>query len=567
MMNQANRNEKYQINMPSEGQEESRYYIDGLYVLKKADESSEDERPTRICRFVDVEGILRDSDTGTITLKISFEYKGQVKTIEVPRSTLTRNKILNMINYGVDIVDDPARLKLILQYLLYQESIAPMINCHSSIGLGEVDGGLIYKLNSAIGYDSKYSGQLDLEPHGTLDGWYYTIKNHVMGWTPLEVALIIGLAAPVASILNTAKALEVQFVHLYGDSSMGKTIASSLAVSPYGSPNPKNKGLVQTWNATDNAVLSAMRGVHGVPIVFDEASIKGSNDFTSMIYTVAGGKEKMRLDREGRMRPQSTWSGIFISNAEHSLMSNSKKNTGLAIRLTELGNVKWTRSAEHADALKQGIMENYGQAGFLMAKKILEIGVDEICRKHKEYRNIIVQEIKNVDKFSNRISDKIAIFLLAADIANQALEISFDIEKIKDFFIENVCEKNEERDLGVKAYEYFRGAVTRYHKNFAHGDNVEFGGELWGKIIKSNGLIKEIVILQEPFHKIMKEGGFEDTTVILSDWRTREWLNSEKNKFTRKRIVRSGDGESRVYVITSPGSNNISRIILNRQEV
>jgi len=566
-MCEANRKDKYQINMPSKGQEESKYYIDGVYVMKKADESSEDERPTRICRFIDVKGILRDSDTGTIALKINFEYKGEIKNMEVPRSILTRNKILNMIEYGVDIVDDHARLKLLLQYLLYQESLAPMMNCHSSIGLGEVDGMPVYKLNNAIGYNSKYSGQLDLEPQGTLEGWYDAVKNHVMGWIPLEVALTIGLAAPVASILNTAKALEVQFVHLYGDSSMGKTIASSLAVSPYGSPNPKKKGLVQTWNATDNAVLSSMRGVHGVPIVFDEASIKGSNDFTSMIYTVAGGKEKLRLDREGRRRPQSTWSGIFISNAEHSLMSNSKKNTGLAIRLTEFGNVKWTRSAEHADALKQGIMENYGQAGFLMAKKILDIGVDEICQKHQEYSTLLVQDMKNVDKFSNRVSDKIAIFLLAADIANQVLDISFDIKKIKDFLIENVCEKNEERDLGVKAYEYFRGTVTRLHKNFAHDKDVEFGNELWGKITKDNGLIKEIAILQEPFNKLMKEGGFEDVTVILSDWRTRGWLNCEKKKFTRKRVIRSGDGESRVYVITPTKNSNVLGIRLNRKVV
>ena len=565
-MNEANSKYKYQINMPSKGQEESRYYIDGLYVMKKADESCEEKRPSRICRYIDIKEVLRDSDTGTINLKISFDYKGQFKTIEVPRSILTRNKILALIEYGIDIVDDQARLKNLLQYLFYQESIAPMTNSHSSIGLGEVDGKLIYKLSSAIGYDSKYSGQLDLEPHGTLEGWYDTIRNHVMGWAPLEVALTIGLAAPVASILNSAKALEVQFVHLYGDSSMGKTIASSLAVSPYGSPNPKKKGLVQTWNATDNAVTSTLRGVHGVPIAFDEASIKGNNDFTSMIYTVAGGKEKMRLDREGRMRPQSTWSGIFISNAEHSLMSNSKKNTGLAIRLTELGNVKWTRSAEHADALKRGIMENYGQAGFLMAQKILEIGIEEICERHEEYRSILVQEIKTVDKFSDRIGDKVAIFLLAADIANQALEISFDIEKIKDFFIENVCEKNEERDLGVKAYEYFRGAVTRLHKNFAHDTDVEFGYELWGKISKVNGSIKEIAILQDPFHKLMKEGGFEETTVILNDWRTRGWLNCEKSKFTRKRVIRSCDGESRVYVINSIASSNQAKIKLYRQK-
>lgn len=565
-MNQTNIKDKYKINMPSEGQEDSRYYIEGVYVMRKADESSEDERPTRICRFIDVEEILRDSDTGTITLKIIFEYKGQVKTMEVPRSILTRNKILNMIEYGVDIVDDHARLKLLLQYLLYQESIAPMTNGHSSIGLGEVDGQLIYKLNSAIGYDSKYSGQFDLEPQGTLEGWYDTIKKHVMGWTPLEVALTIGLAAPIASILNSAKALEVQFVHLYGDSSMGKTIASSLAVSPYGSPNPKKKGLVQTWNATDNAVTSSLRGVHGVPIAFDEASIKGSNDFTSTIYTVAGGKEKMRLDREGRMRPQSTWSGIFISNAEHSLMFNSKKNTGLAIRLTELGNVQWTRSAEHADALKHGIMENYGQAGFLMAKKILEIGVEEICQKHEEYRNALVQEIKDADKFSNRICDKIAIFLLAADIANRALEIKFDVKNIKRFFIENVCVKNEERDLGVKAYEYLLGAVTRLHRNFAHDKEVEFGYELWGKIHRVNGMAKEITILQEPFHKLMKEGGFEDITVILNDWRQRGWLSCEKNKFTRKRVIRSGDGESRVYVIKSNRDSKQAPIKLYRQK-
>lgn len=45
------------------------------------------------------------------------------------------------------------------------------------------------------------------------------------------------------------------------------------------------------------------------------------------------------------------------------MLSGSSHNNGLRVRLIELGQMKWTESADQATSIKEGLLANYGQAG------------------------------------------------------------------------------------------------------------------------------------------------------------------------------------------------------------
>jgi len=529
-------------------QKDPPFYIKDGHVWK-APEGDED-KPVQICRRLEIVEIHQDIDTQSVSLEIAYDYKGREYTREIPRHMLTRAKLLSLLEYGMDVPDDLAVMKLLLRYLRYADEQAPLVNSHDQLGFSELDGTLIYKLYQAVGCKSTYVGPLEMEPKGTMENWFEVIKQDVIGYIPLEFALTMGLAAPVASLLTRARATDVQIVHMCGDSTMGKTTASALAVSPFGSPNSKENGLLQTWNATENAIFGRLRGVHGVPFVLDEASIKGSdNDFSSMVYVVASGKEKARMDSSGKMSQQNTWSGLFISNAEHSLKSNSKQNTGIELRLFELSGIKWTKSAEHADLLKKGILDNYGHAGPVFVAHLIQTGIAEIIRRHGQWRDAFRDKLQHPDKFAERIADKMATFLLTAELSNQALGLGLNIEGIMNFLQETVDTRGEDRDVGFRAYDYFREAVIRYRANFSDEKYSQEAFEHWGMLRHNRrGQLKEIVILVGKFKEIMKAGGFEDPEVILGDWRKRGWLSCDKGKFTRKRVIATGE-ETRTYVI------------------
>ncbi|MCE5286064.1 MAG: DUF927 domain-containing protein [Pelosinus sp.] len=533
--------------------ENSPYYTKNGDIYEKPKEK--DEKPQFVARLIVIEEIRRNIDNETFTLLLSFNYKNQNINHMLPRQDLNRKGILNLQKYGADIIDDQASLRRLLHYLRYAEQHAILSFSHQQLGFGKLDGKLIYKLYNAIGCSSTYEGTLSMEPKGTLTGWLNAINTYVIGHTPLEFALLMGLSAPVASLLTNITGMDVQFYHIYGDSSMGKSTACALAVSPFGLPNAKGDGLVQTWNATENAILGNLCGMHGVPMVLDEASIKGSGDFSNIIYVIASGKEKSRLDQQASIKQRGTWSGVFISNAEHSLKQNGKKNTGVEMRIMELANIKWTESAAHANQIMQGILQNYGHAALVFVKHLLEIGNEELVELHQQWKEKFIKQLRHPDQFASRIADKAATILVTTQLVKESLKLELHLPEIAKFLTSLVDEGRAERDIGYKAYEYFQDMVTSHLDNFCTELDLQRGYELWGRLVyDKNEKVKEILILPGILKKIMKDGGFESSSVFLRNWRQREWLICDKDKLTAKRDITPELKRSRVYVVKALGA-------------
>ena len=509
------------------------YYITDNLLMKNSD--TKKGEPILIGKLVEIIGIKQDVDTKTVTLLLRYSYRGEICEIDISRGDLTKGKITKLLAYGVDIADHNATE--VLRYLMMQEENAPLILTHSQIGFAQIGGKQVFKHYKAIGYESTYNGPLLLEPKGTEEEWMRLVQSHIIGYSPLELALTIGFSAPVASLIAKTTGLEVLVFHIWGNSSQGKTTATRVAVSPFGSPQTTEGGLIKSWNGTTNSILAQLRNNHGIPMAFDEASMQ-NGDFTKLVYMLASGEDKGRLNKNSELNEKSQWSGVIISNAEHSISSKSSKNIGIQMRLAELGSIPWTKSAEHADVLKEGFLKNYGHTGPKFVSHIMNVGSAHVLDCWRKWKKIVIGRIENPDVFASRIADKIAVILTTAELVNESLQLGLNAEGITKILLSTVQEKNESRDLSEKAYQYFFEAVFKNKSKFSISDNESIPlYEHWGKVVVENNKWKEIYILRDQFKQIMSEGGFENKEVILKLWRDNGLLDHEVNKLSKKKTI------------------------------
>ncbi|MNM78808.1 hypothetical protein D3C81_907260 [compost metagenome] len=271
-------------------------------------------------------------------------------------------------------------------------------------------------------------------------------------------------------------------------------------------------------------------------------------DYGNLIYQLASGKDKSRLDSEGALRHSGKWSGMIISNGERSLRESSSKNAGSQIRITELSNIPWTQSAENANRLKEGLLKNHGHAGPLFVKYLLAQGLDQLEKHHRNWSKHIETEFSNADTFTQRLSDKIAILLMTAELANEAFDWGLDVQAMSGLLISATAQASGHRDISKRAYQFLMETI-HMHENHFYKNNVAPSIEtVWGKWVMKDQTLKEIYIFPTVFHSLMEKGGFENPSTILQLWKTDGLIDHENDKFTRKKVI-SASSSSRVHVI------------------
>ncbi|MCM3625619.1 DUF927 domain-containing protein [Brevibacillus borstelensis] len=509
-----------------------------IYRVKPSKKSPEVELEYEIGELVWIRECRQNVEDQEVKLVIDYWYHGKKQTIEIDRSQLLLNDFQKLVSKGLDVATHKARD--VLRFLDYQEkAFAPVIDSHTGHGWALHNGKLVFKHYEIIGEDSvtsTYQGKLALKPAGTLEEWIQIVKELIIGLAPLEFAVALGFSAPVVALVSRYINSEVLFVHFYGESSLGKTTAAVVAVSPFGKPTKSTEGLIQTWNGTDNNIFDQIAGNQGIPLVLDEASIKEKYDFTNFIYQMADGIEKGRLTKDLRQRERRSWSGTFISNAEHSLQKKSNQNSGLKVRLPEFGNKVWTKSSQHSKELKRRLQGNYGYAGIEFVKYLQTLDIEHILSSWRKWSERCYESMDYKDSFSERIADKLAPILVTAELVNEVFPFQLDLDGILAFVIENEQESAEDREIGERGYNYFQQKVIQHRSHFEGEFFLQKALHCYGTLKKKNNKY-EVAILKEIFHQWMNEGGFTNYDVVLQSFKKKGYLDNEKGKYTRTRQV------------------------------
>lgn len=437
-------------------------------------------------------------DTDVESVQLVYGRAGRTyKTKIVPRSDLaSANKIVKLAEYGVGVTSENA--KALVQFLSDFESINydKIVEKKSCDHMGWVGRG--YKEFAPYISDLEFEGQdtfrqlfNSVKSVGSYDKWLETIKNYRKNGS---IVVRMVMAASFASVLLKPLGALPFFVHLWGDTETGKSVALLAAVSIWAEPVIGK--YAYTFNSTDvgNELYAAC--LNSLPLCMDELQILNKrSDFDDIIYRLCEGTGRLRGKKDGGIQNIKTWRNCIITTGERPITSMSSGG-GAVNRVIEI-ECNGGKFFKNPREFCRTIQSSYGHAGKVFVENLTE-NLAEAIELHEKYIKLLED---NTDATDKQIASAAA--LLTADelserwIFNDGIRIGID--DIKPYL-----QTKDMLNVNRRAYDYLREEVISNYNNFKNNDN-----ECWG--IAKEGYI---YILRNKFNAILQSGNFNPQSTL-----------------------------------------------------
>lgn len=488
---------------------------------------------------------FKNREDETVQLKLLYKMNNTLQTREFPMSVLVPRNIEKLIDYGFPI--QSGNYKALSNFLMLQQKLAPMAQHYTEVGFikDNESGQLVFGMDEAIGsnntsdamplvFDQERSN-FDVIPEGSLNEWIEMVKEEVIGNTKLEFILACGFSSAIVGYLyQNDYPVDTLMINLTGDSTTGKTTAGMLAISTFGAPTKKQKGLFSTWNGTSNSILQSLVGNYGVPYLIDELSMSNEGDFSSLLYSIADGRNKKRLTKELSFQKSGSFATTILSTGELSILSKSANNTGLKLRALEFANEQWTTSAKNSDNIKNCVTQNYGVAGKAYVQFLVE-NPNDITAFMKANTDVLKKKLVE-SPFRDRLAAKYAIILAAAQIVNSVFDFQLNVDEIRTFIVERDAMLADSRDIGKAAWNHMLQFIQQHQNQFIYDNTPNYSHEIVGRIVTTKPKL-EVSILKNVFEKAMDDFGYQDVQTILKNWKKKGWIDYESNRLTKRKQV------------------------------
>lgn len=437
-------------------------------------------------------------DTDVESVQLVYGRAGRTyKTKIVLRSDLaSANKIVKLAEYGVGVTSENA--KALVQFLSDFESINydKIVEKKSCDHMGWVGRG--YKEFAPYISDLEFEGQdtfrqlfNSVKSVGSYDKWLETIKNYRKNGS---IVVRMVMAASFASVLLKPLGALPFFVHLWGDTETGKSVALLAAVSIWAEPVIGK--YAYTFNSTDvgNELYAAC--LNSLPLCMDELQILNKrSDFDDIIYRLCEGTGRLRGKKDGGIQNIKTWRNCIITTGERPITSMSSGG-GAVNRVIEI-ECNGGKFFKNPREFCRTIQSSYGHAGKVFVENLTE-NLAEARELHEKYIKLLED---NTDATDKQIASAAA--LLTADelserwIFNDGIRIGID--DIKPYL-----QTKDMLNVNRRAYDYLREEVISNYNNFKNNDN-----ECWG--IAKEGYI---YILRNKFNAILQSGNFNPQSTL-----------------------------------------------------
>ena len=441
--------------------------------------------------------LTRYSNVDTDVESVQLVYGRAGRTKIVPRSDLaSANKIVKLAEYGVGVTSENA--KALVQFLSDFESINydKIVEKKSCDHMGWVGRG--YKEFAPYISDLEFEGQdtfrqlfNSVKSVGSYDKWLETIKNYRKNGS---IVVRMVMAASFASVLLKPLGALPFFVHLWGDTETGKSVALLAAVSIWAEPVIGK--YAYTFNSTDvgNELYAAC--LNSLPLCMDELQILNKrSDFDDIIYRLCEGTGRLRGKKDGGIQNIKTWRNCIITTGERPITSMSSGG-GAVNRVIEI-ECNGGKFFKNPREFCRTIQSSYGHAGKVFVENLTE-NLAEARELHEKYIKLLED---NTDATDKQIASAAA--LLTADelserwIFNDGIRIGID--DIKPYL-----QTKDMLNVNRRAYDYLREEVISNYNNFKNNDN-----ECWG--IAKEGYI---YILRNKFNAILQSGNFNPQSTL-----------------------------------------------------
>lgn len=202
---------------------------------------------------------------------------------------------------------------------------------------------------------------------GTAESWHNSVARLCAGNPSMMLGVSASLAAPLIGLVGA----DGFGVHLFEQSSAGKTTTANIASSLWGEPD----ALRLTWYGTALGIANEAEAHNDGLLPLDEIG-QGSSvkDVATSAYTLFNGTGKLQGAKEGGNRDLKRWRTVAISTGEMDIETflaagGLKVKAGQLVRLLNVPMEKSTvfheyqTGKQHADALRDAWRENHGAAG------------------------------------------------------------------------------------------------------------------------------------------------------------------------------------------------------------
>ncbi len=340
-----------------------------------------------------------------------------------------------------------------------------------------------------------------LNQKGSPEGWFGTAEK-LLTYPRARFLCYCSTAAPLLRVLGVKSFI----VHLFSETSEGKSTLGRLAISLWGNPQELEK----TANATSVGIERLASFYNDLPLFLDETSIVDEKAMKTIVYMIANEVGRIRGEKTGGLQKTSTWKTVVISTGETSLKKESSLG-GISGRVLELYGGLGAEDAEAVENFNEAASENYGVLGELIIREILNTPEEDLQKLFKTIRRKLRKELKARSGKENRI----------ATIASAVTTAGFIFEKIR----EEITGKSDnpiETVLEVLREAYKFTSTESYLDNFLNllrgwvwANRELLEGEYTGK--EKPGILTEnrLAITSEKFEELCKKWGFDSRRIRL----------------------------------------------------
>lgn len=229
------------------------------------------------------------------------------------------------------------------------------------------DGEIIGTPEQPVLFNGRSSAASGYTTSGTALSWRESVGRLAFG----NYSMMTGVAAALAAPLIGLAGADGFGIHLYEQSSAGKTTTANVASSLYGNPDV----LRLTWYGTALGLANEAAAHNDALMPLDEIG-QGADpvEVYKSAYALFNGTGKLQGAKEGGNRDLKRWRTVAISTGEMDLetfiaSAGRKAKAGQLVRLLNIPMRRAVRFHEHAngkhhaDALKDAYQHHHGVAG------------------------------------------------------------------------------------------------------------------------------------------------------------------------------------------------------------
>lgn len=432
----------------------------------------------------------------------------------VEKSVISNSRlIVSLSDYGVDVTSESA--KHLVNYLntvinLNRNTIPKQ---ESVSRLGWFDTEFIpYDGNAVLDNADTATDLINAvtEQAGTLEEWVDYIRP--LRENNLYFRLV--LAASFASVLAEKVNALPFFVHLWGGTGSGKTVALMAAASVWG--NPKQGKYLLTLNMTANALMEISAMLYNLPLIGDELqTIKNeyNTSYDKIVMQLTEGISRGRMNSSLKVQEQKAWKNVFITNGEEPI-AQFNSGGGAVNRVIELECTE--KLIPNGNETVNFITNHYGVAGRKFIEHIKAKPLEQLQEEFSTCFNMLMQLADTTDK------QALAMALLFVADGN-ADECIFHSKEMDIKQVAEMLKTNAQVDVAERAYRTIIDTIAENGDKFdINRDGRKVFTSYWGRHFTYDNTVK---IIKTVLDRLLKEKCSTSFDTVKQKWADKGYLN------------------------------------------